>query len=169
MRNGRWSAVRSGEPDQSAASPASPQGLQAGRRDPEGSQRSYHGELVAVVRGGHAGYSQHARRSEGGERQSHAGRVGDDERRSMASTVTASRGCPVRRVVLKLSGEVFGGGAVGVDPDVVQSIARQIATVVRRACRSPWWSAAATSSAAPSCRSAAWTGPAPTTWACSAP
>src|SRR5919205_802797 len=37
-----------------------------------------------------------------------------------------------RRVVLKLSGEVFGGGAVGVDPNVVQSIARQIATVVRR-------------------------------------
>ena len=36
-----------------------------------------------------------------------------------------------RRVVLKLSGEVFGGGAVGVDPDVVQGIARQIATVVR--------------------------------------
>ena len=37
-----------------------------------------------------------------------------------------------RRVVLKLSGEVFGGGAVGVDPDVVPAIARQIATVVRR-------------------------------------
>jgi len=37
-----------------------------------------------------------------------------------------------RRVVLKLSGEVFGGGAVGVDPNVVQSIARQVASVVRR-------------------------------------
>jgi uridylate kinase len=37
-----------------------------------------------------------------------------------------------RRVVLKLSGEVFGGGAVGVDPVVVQDIARQIATVVQR-------------------------------------
>jgi uridylate kinase len=36
-----------------------------------------------------------------------------------------------RRVVLKLSGEVFGGGAVGVDPTVVRSMARQIATVVR--------------------------------------
>jgi uridylate kinase len=35
-----------------------------------------------------------------------------------------------RRVLLKLSGEVFGGGAVGVDPDVVASIARQIAEVV---------------------------------------
>src|SRR5262245_16742417 len=37
-----------------------------------------------------------------------------------------------RRVVLKLSGEVFGGGAVGVDPDVVQAVARRIAAVVRR-------------------------------------
>jgi uridylate kinase len=37
-----------------------------------------------------------------------------------------------RRVVLKLSGEVFGGGAVGVDPVVVQDAARQIATAVRR-------------------------------------
>jgi uridylate kinase len=36
-----------------------------------------------------------------------------------------------RRVVLKLSGENFGGGRIGVDPDVVQAIAGQIATVVR--------------------------------------
>jgi uridylate kinase len=36
-----------------------------------------------------------------------------------------------RRVLLKLSGEVFGGGSVGVDPDVVASIARQIAEVHR--------------------------------------
>src|SRR6201991_992309 len=35
-----------------------------------------------------------------------------------------------RRVVLKLSGEMFGGGAVGVDPDVVSEVARQIAKVV---------------------------------------
>ncbi|WP_375487919.1 UMP kinase [uncultured Jatrophihabitans sp.] len=35
-----------------------------------------------------------------------------------------------RRVLLKLSGEVFGGGAIGVDPKVVRSIARQIAEVV---------------------------------------
>jgi uridylate kinase len=43
-------------------------------------------------------------------------------------------GAPIRarRVVLKLSGEVFGGGAVGVDPKVVQAMARQIATAVRR-------------------------------------
>ena len=36
-----------------------------------------------------------------------------------------------RRVVLKLSGEVFGGGKIGVDPDVVNDIAREIADVVR--------------------------------------
>ncbi len=35
------------------------------------------------------------------------------------------------RVLLKLSGEVFGGGKVGVDPDVVQAIAREIAGVQR--------------------------------------
>jgi uridylate kinase len=36
-----------------------------------------------------------------------------------------------RRVLLKLSGEVFGAGKVGVDPDVAHSIARQAAEVVR--------------------------------------
>lgn len=35
-----------------------------------------------------------------------------------------------RRVMLKLSGEAFGGGKIGVDPDVVASIARQIKAVV---------------------------------------
>jgi uridylate kinase len=37
---------------------------------------------------------------------------------------------PYKRVMLKLSGEVFGGGHVGVDPDVVSMLARQIAAVV---------------------------------------
>ena len=36
-----------------------------------------------------------------------------------------------KRVLLKLSGEVFGGGNVGVDPDVVQKIAAEIAEVSR--------------------------------------
>ncbi|PRX48407.1 uridylate kinase [Prauserella shujinwangii] len=36
-----------------------------------------------------------------------------------------------RRVLLKLGGEMFGGGAVGLDPDVVHSVATQIAAVVR--------------------------------------
>ncbi|HJE91985.1 MAG TPA: UMP kinase [Dietzia timorensis] len=35
------------------------------------------------------------------------------------------------RVMLKLGGEMFGGGAVGIDPDVVQSVARQIADVAK--------------------------------------
>lgn len=37
---------------------------------------------------------------------------------------------PYKRVLLKLSGEAFGGGRVGVDPDVIASIARQVADVV---------------------------------------
>ena len=39
---------------------------------------------------------------------------------------------PFKRVLLKLSGEVFGGEkGIGVDPDVVQDIAKQIAEVAR--------------------------------------
>jgi uridylate kinase len=38
---------------------------------------------------------------------------------------------PLGRVMLKLGGEMFGGGGVGVDPDVVSTIARQVAEVVR--------------------------------------
>lgn len=34
-----------------------------------------------------------------------------------------------KRVLLKLSGEVFGGGHVGIDPDVVQKLAQEIAAV----------------------------------------
>jgi uridylate kinase len=37
-----------------------------------------------------------------------------------------------KRVLLKLSGEVFGGGKVGLDLDVINSIARQVAEVVRQ-------------------------------------
>ncbi|MDJ0358005.1 UMP kinase [Paenarthrobacter sp. PH39-S1] len=37
-------------------------------------------------------------------------------------------GQPRRRVLLKLSGEVFGGGKLGVDPDTVRGIAEQIAS-----------------------------------------
>ncbi|HEY2221502.1 UMP kinase [Actinomycetospora sp.] len=37
---------------------------------------------------------------------------------------------PRRRVLLKLGGEMFGGGGVGVDPTVVRTVARQIAAVV---------------------------------------
>jgi uridylate kinase len=50
---------------------------------------------------------------------------------SAAAPADGPESLPPRRVVLKLSGEVFGGGAVGVDPNVVHDIARQIAIVVR--------------------------------------
>lgn len=36
-----------------------------------------------------------------------------------------------RRVLLKLSGEVFGGGSIGLDPSVVNMIAAQIAQAIR--------------------------------------
>lgn len=44
--------------------------------------------------------------------------------------MTENPGQP-RRVLLKLSGEVFGGGAIGLDPSVVSGIAAQIAAAVR--------------------------------------
>ena len=50
-----------------------------------------------------------------------------------ADLSTADAGAPgpgVRRVLLKLSGEVFGGGKIGIDPDVVNGIARQVAKAV---------------------------------------
>ncbi len=52
---------------------------------------------------------------------------------SPAPTSPAATAAPAeyKRVMLKLSGEVFGGGQVGVDPLVVSAVARQIATVVR--------------------------------------
>ena len=36
-----------------------------------------------------------------------------------------------KRVMLKLGGEMFGGGNVGIDPDVVENVARQLAGVVQ--------------------------------------
>lgn len=37
-----------------------------------------------------------------------------------------------KRVMLKLGGEMFGGGKVGIDPDVVENVARQIAEVAEQ-------------------------------------
>ncbi|MGH3360079.1 MAG: UMP kinase [Nocardioidaceae bacterium] len=47
------------------------------------------------------------------------------------SAVDAPASGTFRRVLLKLSGEAFGGGGIGVDPDVVHGIANQIADVVK--------------------------------------
>jgi uridylate kinase len=46
-------------------------------------------------------------------------------------TETAPRRPGFKRVLLKLGGEMFGGGEVGLDPDVVQKVAEEIADVVR--------------------------------------
>ena len=50
----------------------------------------------------------------------------------MENTTIANDPSPRRRrVLLKLSGEVFGGGTLGVDPETVRGIATQIAEAVR--------------------------------------
>ena len=49
------------------------------------------------------------------------------DRAAASSRRTDAAPQPYQRVLLKLSGEVFGGGAVGLDLDVVSDIARQVA------------------------------------------
>ena len=49
----------------------------------------------------------------------------------MTTLRTGPGGPGYRRVLLKLGGEMFGGGAVGLDADVVQRIAREVAEAVR--------------------------------------
>ena len=48
----------------------------------------------------------------------------------MSTTTGQAASSPYKRVLLKLSGEVFGGGSVGLDLDVVSDIARQVREVV---------------------------------------
>jgi uridylate kinase len=45
--------------------------------------------------------------------------------------MTDARNPRFKRVLLKLSGEAFGGGRIGLDPSVVAGIAKQIAAAVR--------------------------------------
>lgn len=52
----------------------------------------------------------------------------DDTREETFVTDTDRR---FQRVLLKLSGEAFGGGGLGVDPDVVRGVAKQIAQAAR--------------------------------------
>jgi uridylate kinase len=73
------------------------------------------------------------------------------------------------RVLLKLSGEAFsGGGGLGVDPDVVSSIARQIADVVRGGTEVAVVIGGGNYFRGPSCTNGGWIDSVRTTWACSA-
>ncbi|KAA8722572.1 uridylate kinase [Corynebacterium spheniscorum] len=45
------------------------------------------------------------------------------------TTNTPTERTAFKRVMLKLGGEMFGGGNVGIDPDVVENVARQIADI----------------------------------------
>ena len=57
----------------------------------------------------------------------------------MAPHIDKEVGHPAyHRVLLKLSGEVFGGGDVGVDPVVVKGIAMQIADAVHDDLAETW-------------------------------
>ena len=49
----------------------------------------------------------------------------------MTAEIPLTVSAPARRVLLKLSGEAFGGGAVGVDIGVVRRIAKEIAMAVQ--------------------------------------
>lgn len=46
------------------------------------------------------------------------------------ATIVPDSGPSARRVLLKLSGEAFGGGTIGIDPDVVNQMSGQIAEAV---------------------------------------
>lgn len=71
------------------------------------------------------------------------------------------------RIVLKLSGEALAGKqGYGIDPETVETIAKQVVEVNKLGVRSPSSSAAATSGAACPARLKAWTASRQTTWAC---
>lgn len=62
------------------------------------------------------------------ERNKSARAKGDDE----GVTSADEKRTGYKRVMLKLGGEMFGGGKVGIDPDVVDNVARQIAEVAEQ-------------------------------------
>ena len=51
---------------------------------------------------------------------------------TMKAVTTEPKRTGYKRVMLKLGGEMFGGGKVGIDPDVVENVARQIAEVAEQ-------------------------------------
>lgn len=63
---------------------------------------------------------------------SNASSVNEKRRQATVNAPAGSaRNTGYKRVMLKLGGEMFGGGQVGIDPDVVENVARQIAEVSR--------------------------------------
>ena len=62
------------------------------------------------------------------EKNKSARAKGDDE----GVTSADEKRTGYKRVMLKLGGEMFGGGKVGIDPDVVDNVARQIAEVAEQ-------------------------------------
>ena len=70
-----------------------------------------------------------------------------------------------RRVLLKLSGEAFGGGKVGIDTSVIRRIAEEIVPAVQQGVQ-PSLSVAATSSVARNFSRLVSIAPAATIWAC---
>ena len=78
-------------------------------------------------------------------------------------------GHALKRVLLKLSGEMFGGGKIGIDPDVVNGIAKQVAEAVAEGVEVAIVVGGGQLPRRRSSVSAAWTVRAPTTSACSAP
>ncbi len=71
--------------------------------------------------------------------------------------------------MLKLSGEVFAGGEpLGIAPDVVIHLAREITAAAREGFEIAVVVGGGNFFRGAELPSAAWTGPAPTTWACSA-
>ncbi len=73
-----------------------------------------------------------------------------------------------RRFMLKLSGEAFsGGGGLGVDPDVVHAIAREIAAVVRDGAEIAVVIGGGNFFRGAELQQRGMDGPGPTTWACS--
>ena len=83
-------------------------------------------------------------------------------------TTTQVRPHDHRRVLLKLSGEVFGGGKVGLAPDVVRAVAKQIAQSVREGIEVAVVIGGGNFFRGAELQHQAWTGRERTTWGCSA-
>ena len=78
-------------------------------------------------------------------------------------------GSGYRRVLLKLSGEAFGGGSVGVDGGIVHRIAEQLAEVVHGGTQVAVVVGGGNFFRGAELAEPGWTTGTPTTWACWAP